>query len=135
MSASLHIHGTGSSILDSVFVCRSHHERPVEQAVPIDDEAFADVCSEVLARDAVEMREGGVKIREGDLRCLLAGHVARFAVNALRDVWIASDPIATRMAIARALLEEMTGRLDVGTLVARVLHGEGAKVEANAATV
>ena len=77
MGASLHIHGTKSSILDSVFVCR--HTR-VAHPVPAD-------TREMLTRDAALMAAAGVKLSIGDIQCLASGHIARVAVNELREGW------------------------------------------------
>src|SRR5205807_2641080 len=74
MTASLHIAGTGSSVLDSVFVCRQQ---------PHVKSNWDQVTSQ-LKGDVVAMSKGGVRVTEGDCRCLLAGHVARFAINLLQ---------------------------------------------------
>ena len=67
MGASLHILGTKSSVLDSIFVCRR-------------TKAFQQARSDVregLERDAELMAAAGVKVSPGDIRCLASGHIAR----------------------------------------------------------
>ena len=71
MSASLHILGTNSSILDSIFVCR--HVNTTHQT-------STDV-QKTLERDAALMAAAGVKVSQGDIKCLASGHIARMAVN------------------------------------------------------
>jgi hypothetical protein len=89
MGASLHIAGTGSSVVDTVFVCR----RSVAPGAP------ASLAAAVQA-DIAALQRGGVKTTPGDERCLRAGHVARLAINRLRAVWPAEAPLAARMALA-----------------------------------
>ena len=122
MSASLHIARTGSSVLDSVFVCRKpvgkprNNSRQVE--FPFD---AARECVESLKNDAAVMGQAGLEITGGDLRCLLAGHVARLAIGALRDAWSPRASLASRMANARQCLEVIADSVDSPTTVAAVL--------------
>lgn len=90
MSASLHIAGTKSSILDSVFVCRAEEVDP-EVVIPLDDRVAADV-------DA--MREVPYEPTQGDLLCLRAGHVAADAIRALYATWDPSETLERRFEIA-----------------------------------
>jgi adenine-specific DNA methylase len=122
MSASLHISGTGSSILDSVFVCRKptttrkSKGRQVEMPLDVSHE-----CRTALAADAVAMRSGGVKITLGDLRCLIAGHVARIAIRTLRPAWNRDAPLPERLRTARECLERTTALADTPSSVEAVL--------------
>jgi adenine-specific DNA methylase len=111
MAASLHIAGTGSSILDSVFVCRAG------AATGRDD----DIAS-ALENDAAAMTAAGVKVSEGDLRCLAAGRLARATVNRLRANWDLELPLADRMAAASAVLRAETTRATVDSLIEGVLR-------------
>jgi adenine-specific DNA methylase len=114
MTASLHIAGTGSSILDSVFVCRKpisarrSRSRQIELVLDV-----AAECRAALAEDERAMRSAGVDVRAGDRRCLLAGHLARIAVRTLRPAWDPEAPLAERLATARAWLERLTRLADV----------------------
>ena len=116
MTASLHIAGTGSSILDSVFVCRR-----VRAGARSPGRGPADEGRRALAADAAQMRAAGVKITAGDLRCLAAGHLARFTIRALRPVWAAQTDVDARLAVARAALDELRAALNVVALVAGLL--------------
>ena len=116
MGASLHISGTGSSILDTVFVCRK------ESAVPIES------LSSELVRDVKGLRAGSVEVTEGDLKCLATGHLARMAINALYDRWELSRPLEERIAEASNLLHSYTISENLVTLISYILaQDEGVK--------
>jgi adenine-specific DNA methylase len=89
MEASLHINGNDSSILDSVFVCRRHAQYLDERSV-----------HEAVEQDAEAMVQAGVRVSDSDRRCLWAGHVARRAINRLRDCWDTSMSISEKMHVA-----------------------------------
>lgn len=82
MGASIHINGTGSSIIDTVFVCRTTGKFPRTW--------FAE-SPEALARlvqDNVDaLRKAKVKVTYGDLRCITYGHLIRLSIWALRKMW------------------------------------------------
>lgn len=99
MAASLHIAGANSSVLDSVFVCRRTSLQHTRTTIAND-----------LAENVKELEKGGLKLRDGDLRCLKAGHIARRAINALRAHWDLSLPLTERMCIAREAIERIRGR-------------------------
>jgi hypothetical protein len=124
MTASLHIAGTGSSILDSVFVCRkplaTRRSRARQVEMPLD---VSNECRVALAADAAAMRSGGVKITVGDLRCLIAGHVARIAIRTLRPAWNREAPLPERLRTARQCLEQITQMADVSSTVEVVAAG------------
>ncbi len=82
MGASIHINGTSSSIIDTVFVCRSTGTVP-KKWLPDSIQGVADLVAEDLAR----LREGGVKPTPGDARCVTYGHLIRLAVWHLRKEW------------------------------------------------
>ena len=112
MSASLHILGTNSSILDSIFVCR--HVNTTHQT-------STDV-QKTLERDAALMAAAGVKVSQGDIKCLASGHIARMAVNGLRDGWDNDAPLLNRMQQAEGRLVELARDLDMDSMPRRVLE-------------
>jgi len=134
MNASLHILGTGSSVLDSVFVCRSQAGQGCQPMTSLFELPF--VCCHALANDAAAMRTAGLKIREGDLRCLLAGHIARFATNLLGPTWEPAS-LEIRMRRAKEAIVDITRQIDVPALIAEILDsGANRQVEEkNAAAV
>jgi len=81
MGGSIHIHGTGSSIVDTVFVCRT---------------ALLDIAAENVAVSALvteieaeldTLRRAGMRPTPGDIRCILYGHLMRLAVMQSRSAW------------------------------------------------
>jgi hypothetical protein len=67
------------------------------------------------------MRSAAVKVTEGDVRCLAAGHVARAAMNGLRSEWRDGSPIAQRLGIAERAIRERAAASRVEELVAEAL--------------
>lgn len=95
MAASLHIAGTKSSILDSVFVCRSRawvaRRRP--PAIPAD-------VAERIAHDVTAMATAGYQCTDGDIQCLRAGHIAGDAVRHFsRRSWKREQPIDEKLRL------------------------------------
>lgn len=111
MSASLHISGTVSSILDSIFVCR----------VGTGSRAGEDVRA-LLLRDAVAMIAAGVNLTKGDVRCLAVGHIARIAVNRLFETWDGQRPLAERMLYASQKVTEITNEIKLNSLPSEILN-------------
>jgi len=112
MSASLHISGTGSSVLDSVFVCRSW-----QSAQPGIQGDVRDECERMLTQDVEQMKKGGVKITLGDLRCLLAGHLARQTIRSLRSTW-QDGTIEQQLGQARVELTRLSALVQPASLLA-----------------
>ena len=112
MSGSIHIHGTKSSIVDTVFVCRSPDtgRKNALSETPEDPAAL-------VAKDRFHLQEAGWTATYGDTRCMLFGHLTRLAVNELRPRWNKSLPAEERLGLfAEALrrfgnLDELARRL------------------------
>ena len=96
MGASMHIAGTKSSVLDSVFVCRRSGGVP-DLSAP----------EHAVVEDAIALQGAGLRLTDGDLRCLASGHIARTAVNRLSATWDVDQPLATRLASAQSVLGEL----------------------------
>lgn len=114
MTASLHIARTESSILDSVFVCR----KPLRgrSQTSRDGDLSRDVrleCGDALRVDVAAMERAGLSVSRGDLRCLAAGHIARIAIRTLQADWVHRAPLADRISLALARLEDIAQRVDV----------------------
>ena len=60
------------------------------------------------------MAAAGVKVRQGDIKCLASGHIARMAVNGLRDGWDNDAPLSNRMQQAEGRLVELARVLGHG---------------------
>jgi putative DNA methylase len=112
MGGSIHIHGTGSSIVDTVFVCRNCGTMPRVWFFD-NKEALVRIISEEL----MELREAGMKPTRGDIRCIVFGHITRMTIWRLRSTWDSTLPVESKLAIfckamnALATEEEVTKQL------------------------
>jgi adenine-specific DNA methylase len=82
MGASIHISGTASSVVDTVFVCRS--------TGVVTRRGLAQSCAEfaeLVIADLDKLRQGGLKPTRGDSRCIIFGHLVRMTVWKLRTSW------------------------------------------------
>jgi DNA-directed RNA polymerase subunit RPC12/RpoP len=104
MGASLHINGTGSSVLDSVFVCRLGADVSAEPFAP-------EEIGAALVDDCAEMQAGGVRVSPGDVRCLANGRLTQLAIGMLRGQWDADSEIEERLARATRMLESLGTQL------------------------
>jgi len=82
MGASIHINGTGSSIVDTIFVCRSTGT-VARRLLEFEPQAIARLVQE----DISKLAEAGVKPTRGDIRCLTFGHLIRLTIWRLRGSW------------------------------------------------
>lgn len=101
MGASIHINRTGSSIIDTVFVCRSTGKIP-RKTLPDDDEGVIRLIREDLAK----LRAGGVNPSKGDIRCIAFGHLTRLAVWNLRRDWMPEAAVANRLEAVSGWMEK-----------------------------
>jgi len=102
MGGSIHIHGTGSSIVDTVFVCRDRGTAPRAWLFD-DDEGLADILSKELA----ELRLAGMKPTAGDIRCTALGHITRMAIWRLRPSWDATWPTQKKLELFRKAMDAL----------------------------
>ena len=92
MGASIHISGTKSSTVDTVFVCRTTGVI-TKQTLVETPPAVAGLVSQDI--DALEA--GGVRVTEGDTRCLTFGHLIRLAIWAHRGGWDKSISVQRKL--------------------------------------
>jgi adenine-specific DNA methylase len=92
MGGSIHINKTGSSIVDTVFVCRSTGKVPRRWLADTPETLAALVCV-----DLEQLRAGAVAPTRGDLRCILFGHIIRMAIWHLRHTWNGHSPILEKL--------------------------------------
>jgi 16S rRNA G966 N2-methylase RsmD len=104
MGASIHINGTASSIIDTVFVCRSTGSLPRRWLA----ETPAAVAR-VVAEDLSLLQQGQVKPTQGDTRCIIFGHLIRLAVWHLRSSWKTDVTTPDRMAVVQRWTKEFGG--------------------------
>ncbi|NOT07740.1 MAG: DNA methylase [Gemmatimonadales bacterium] len=115
MGASIHISGTGSSVVDTIFVCRSTGRVPRAWIAPTSIH-----LAELVSEDIAQLTAAGLKVSRGDERCLSYGHLSRQIVWNLRDGWDVSLP--TRDKLDR--IAKSTAEIGGGDAVLQHLRGE-----------
>ena len=93
MGGSIHIHGTASSIMDTVFVCRSSGKTR-ERWLFDTPERLVEIAGE----DLTHLATAGRTPTHGDTRCIVFGHLTRMAVWKLRDRWKRALPVSAKIA-------------------------------------
>ncbi len=101
MGGSIHIHGTASSIVDTVFVCRDRGYAPRQWLF-----RSTEQLALIVARDLAQLAEAGRKPTKGDTRCIVFGHLTRMTVWNLREGWDRGLPTAEKLErFAKALTQ------------------------------
>lgn len=119
MSGSIHISGTKSSIIDTVFVCRIPGG-PVQQDMACDLKALA----RIVFSDLKSLRSGGVKPTPGDARCIALGHLTRAAILRHHATW---DRTVSTNAKLTAVAETMSRLPQVDDIVSLSLSATDPK--------
>ena len=96
MGGSIHIHGTASSIVDTVFVCRESRVRRVGKIPATVEDLVA-----VVAHDLAQLEIAGRTATHGDARCVVFGHLTRVAVEQLHPNWNQSRTTAEKLSHLR----------------------------------
>lgn len=117
MGGSIHIYGTDSSIIDTVFVCRETGASPRQWLA----ETTAQLVG-LVQNDLAQLAEGGVLPTRGDTRCILYGHLTRLAVWSLRPGWKTDRPTTEKVEAFEATLGTFG---DPETILARILKANG----------
>jgi hypothetical protein len=104
MGASIHINGTGSSIIDTVFVCRT--TGILQRKWLVDS---GEGLARLVEDDLTNLRAGNVKLTLGDTRCIAYGHLVRLAIWHLRKGWDKKARIGDRMAMVAGWLQDFGG--------------------------
>ena len=116
MGGSIHIHGTTSSIIDTVFVCR--RSGTTRRSWLFDT---SDRLVEVVRHDLKDLAATGRNPTHGDTRCIVFGHLTRMAVWKLRETWDRSNSTKGKIALFRA---KMSKYGDPDQLARRATTGE-----------
>ena len=96
MGGSIHIHGTKSSIIDTVFVCRGSGSAP-ERWLFDTPEGLVDI----VGQDLAHLASTGRKPTHGDTRCIILGHLTRMAIWTLREGWDSAGETVQKIAAFR----------------------------------
>jgi adenine-specific DNA methylase len=115
MAASIHIAGTGSSVVDSIFVCRAA-ELPARSKAPA--APTPDEVADLVRHDCALLQQGGVEPTPGDVRCMMFGHLVRLAIRELRPTWDAGAAIEARLAAVGTWLHGFGGAATVEAALA-----------------
>jgi adenine-specific DNA methylase len=99
MEASLHIAGSKSSVVDSIFVCRT--DSPPRDQLDLQQRLSADVH---------ELGKAGLVVSLGDRNCLFAGHVARLAINRLHSTWASDLSQEAKASIAYSEIDRVAAQ-------------------------
>jgi adenine-specific DNA methylase len=133
MAASIHINGTTSSIIDTIFVCRLHGKVSRSLIVSSPKEV-----ADLVHLDLERLREGNVKPTRGDIRCITYGHLIRLAVWNLRISWEKEKAVSEKLDILarhlnmfggfEAVQKHLTMDFDVAPLFRHAMAREGAEL-------
>ncbi|WP_321494533.1 DNA methylase [uncultured Desulfobacter sp.] len=93
MGASIHIKGTSSSIIDTVFVCRQTGTM-LRKWIADSPEGVV----QIVENDLDLLKAGNVKPTLGDTRCVIYGHFIRLAIWSLRLGWQKTEPTNSRIS-------------------------------------
>lgn len=104
MGASIHINGTGSSVIDTVFVCRLTGSVPRRIIVSTPQQIAG-----LVAEDLERIRAGEVKLIRGDIRCIAYGHLVRLAIWQLQKSWDSGLSASEKMKIVAGDIERLGG--------------------------
>jgi putative DNA methylase len=104
MGGSIHIHGTASSIVDTIFVCRFDGRTRRGQAF----DALEGLAA-VMRSELAMLRTAGMKPTAGDIRCMVFGHVTRYAIGRLRKSWDSDLPTPARLALFAGTMASFAG--------------------------
>lgn len=116
MGGSIHIHGTASSIVDTVFVCRKEGHTPRQWLFD-----SAEALTVIVTDDLAQLTEGGRKPTRGDTRCIVFGHLTRMTVWNLRTGWDSTLGTTEKLERFRMALTQL---VDPDTLLEELMSME-----------
>ena len=93
MGGSIHIHGTGSSIVDTVLVCRTTGNSRRRWLFET-----SEGLARVVSADLSLLTDAGRVPTVGDTRCIAFGHLTRMGVWTLRPEWDSTLPMRDKIA-------------------------------------
>jgi len=104
MGASIHINGTGSSVIDTIFVCRSTGRVPRRTIV-----STAEEIAGLVKEDLEQLRAGGLTPTRGDGRCIAYGHLIRLAIWNLRNCWSKDRSVDEKIRLVSDAVQSFGG--------------------------
>jgi len=112
MGGSIHINGTTSSIVDTIFVCRTTGKIQRRLLAETPAEIAKLVAVDLAALEAADMR-----VTHGDARCITFGHLIRLVVWRLRRDWDGALPAGTKLERIKAEVAALGGGEGVETFL------------------
>jgi hypothetical protein len=112
MGGSIHIHKTGSSIIDTVFVCRTTGSVKRRWLAETPQEIAALVLDELGS-----LRLGGVRGTLGDARCIAFGHLVRLTIWELARRWRPGAGWTEKLEEVAETAEKLSGSGEVERLL------------------
>ena len=109
MEGSIHIHGTASSIVDTVFVCRRTGQTRRRWLFVSGDE-----LAPIVASDLAQLTAAGRRPTGGDARCIVFGHLTRMAIWNLKEEWDAEQAVDEKL---ERFAKAVSGLADTGQLL------------------
>jgi hypothetical protein len=107
MGASIHIKGTGSSIIDTIFVCR-------KTTMPADDKS---IIFSNLRDDIIALLSAPYTPTKGDIRCMAYGHIIRHCINGLLKNWKNKISVEEKLRVLNDYYIQIKGPVLVGDLI------------------
>lgn len=111
MSASMHINGTNSSTIDSVFVCRKGVSY---------QEVTPSLFPDCVKTDIDALHRAGLRVTKGDVMCLSFGHLSRIAMQRLSPCWYPGVSTKERLELAGQALTTLIETYSPEALAASV---------------
>ena len=99
MGGSIHIHGTSSSIIDTVFVCRASGSAHGSRLFYTPEEIAG-----IVGVDLAQLTRAGRKSTHGDTRCIVLGHLTRMAVWEHRNAWDRTRSMTEKLTALKATM-------------------------------
>ena len=114
MGGSIHIHGTNSSIIDTIFVCRDHGQMPKKWFFE-----SSSTLAKIVSTDLAHIAEAGRTPTRGDARCIIFGHLTRMAVWKLRKEWDSASSTPEKLASVGNAISKLPNPDELLTLLAQ----------------
>jgi hypothetical protein len=116
MGGSIHISGTASSIIDTVFVCRSTGTVPRSMIV----ENAAGIAA-LVTKDVDQLEVGDIKPTQGDIRCIAYGQLIRMAIWRLRSAWDRDASPTRKLDLVAQDIERFASLDEVWTAISGIM--------------
>ena len=108
MGASIHINRTGSSVVDTIFVCRSTGR--VSRGTIV---STAQEIASLVIDDLAQLRIGGLEPTRGDARCIAYGHMIRLTIWNLKNAWVKDRAVEEKIRLVADTVQSLGSALGI----------------------